>query len=1733
MDFSLGTRVFSRQPGFMRMPMKTRLLIGFLTAVALQTARAQFVMDCSCFSTQAVLMTNACQAVVPDLCQFTNCYYSAIVPPVPLMCSQNPSAGTVVGPGTYGISVTVSDPNGTAQSCAVLFTVNPPAGGGQFSLICASNKTVECGTAWNFDPPTPTNYCCPHPGTPGNGVTITVVSTVTNGTCPQVITRTWQGVDDCGKSATCSQTVTVVDTTPPVLDCNCLQNPAVVQLTVTACSNAIPDLCLLAGSCATDNCGPLTCSQSPAAGTVVFPGTHPITVTIYDCASNSASCTVNFVVTAPPGGCNTNPCVPAPPGMMAWWPLDETAGATVYADFSGSGNTVVVESGGPLGNAGSPSPVAGKVAGASDFIGPGQRGRVPIPSALNVGNGSFTIDAWVKPKQPGGPSDWHCIVDKYDRSSSRGYTLAIQTGKLVLVAGDGTPQVFVSNNSLSFVLWTFVAVVVDRTANTVTFHFNGFSEPPQSLAPAGSFNSSVDLLIGNYYPSPNPQGLLTIDELEIFNRTLTLSEMNALWNADSFGKCKTNCIPQTRVWNTGMGGPSGNMALGAGTTDPNYTLASGPGGCAGPAQVLNAGSLPGQWVPNGPDSQWIGGGLLANCDPGVYHYRLCFYVPCTDGASIIGQWTADDWGEIFLNGQPTGHTVPSTQFSNNSFDRWHPVNLTNGFVCGTNCLDLYVTNASISINPTGLRAELTNVFNDCCCPPAQTIFSVFSGQNSAGPLTAGAPDTQFVLTCAPPGVSVTTSVVVYPHPLWIPNGPNSQWIGPNQFNNAPAGVYCYTFNFVIPCPPGTPIKASLTGRWSADDTGTIYLNGNPTGNTLPNGWAFLNWQAINITSGFVSGLNSLTFYVTNAGGPTGLRLELTGSASCCACTNPPDCSCTFTNGDFEQFVPVNGTGGGWTSSGLFAGAGWQSSGGNPGGTFLLNNVGDPNTDPTISQTICCLKPGQCYTIRGQRKVQAWFGQTAPSFAVLLDGATILALPVPSNPADANWYDFAVSFTATNACQTIGFAAEINGTDVSYWIDNIRLECCQTNSCIVCPQLNQTVVGCPPLMPNFTTNSFAGPGCTPVGPLTVTQSIPPGTPLTPGTTTVVIIRVCDATGYCRDCDIIVTAVSTAGTPIINCPRDMVLLTCTNAATAYYTVTASGNVGPVVCTPPSGTVFSLGTHFVTCTATNQCGASATCSFNVTVRPQRPRWLCPWIAIGISATPLGQAQLTSIPNLGSSGQDGVSIDNIGSSGQDGVRIEIGPAQKFTFSTELDFTQPEGAQLDIALPPDPVNPDGTPLLSFRSKGANGYCLKSNTKFTDDPNATYRSIVIDTNGDLHSSVTLDAVEMDTEVLANIIHQPGVTSVVMTVTLDCITREVTLEFPHCLWSRDRHRPKGWDGCIYGNRPPGTHRGRFTLSPLTSVVSPRITTLDLRARGVSTVSFEDPAITAVGRKWGDGHVTLMKAYDDGSEQGVEFTSFGNGGGVHVNLGHSESFNMKLQKFETGDVPTQDDLLTRTIGPIRGLTNRPPPPFLDAMLLHGTSGGVECSADFSNIGAATVHVLIYNHGMLVAERTGVSGQLSQPIFTLPDWPIGLGKLGGRVSCRSGTIKVGPIRFPGGGGGGLLPADAALPGETVMGDEFRILAELPDSAPHPDYYSSFEFLASDGMDFALTGLQRTLACTPVPLAIGQTSEGLTLTWSAESFRLQGAENVTGPWYDLGVASPVSLNSTHPARFFRLVCD
>jgi hypothetical protein len=87
-----------------------------------------------------------------------------------------------------------------------------------------------------------------------------------------------------------------------------------------------------------------------------------------------------------------------------------------------------------------------------------------------------------------------------------------------------------------------------------------------------------------------------------------------------------------------------------------------------------------------------------------------------------------------------------------------------------------------------------------------------------------------------------------------------------------------------------------------------------------------------------------------------------------------------------------------------------------------------------------------------------------------------------------------------------------------------------------------------------------------------------------------------------------AVGANTSPLITCPSDVSVsndFSQCSAVVNYPAPLVSGGTGNivVVCIPPSGSVFPLGTTTVTCTATDAVGHIGTCSFIVTVNDPEP--------------------------------------------------------------------------------------------------------------------------------------------------------------------------------------------------------------------------------------------------------------------------------------------------------------------------------------------------------------------------------------------------------------------------------------------------------------------------------------------------------------------------------------------------
>ncbi len=237
------------------------------------------------------------------------------------------------------------------------------------------------------------------------------------------------------------------------------------------------------------------------------------------------------------GNCSSCPtpatCVKAPPNMMAWWPLDEPAGALAH-DLAGFNPGTWI---------GGPTAGAGRRGGALCFAGPAAYVRVSDGSQINFGStADFSIDAWIKPSTVSGAS---MILDKRVPvgANFRGYALGLQGASLVFMIQDGTNAAVAYTSGAVIVpnQWQHVAVTVKRSLNGGTAYLNG--APIGTFDPlatgAGSVTNASPLYIGR-----DLSGTIgftgCLDEVELFCRELSGAEVMSLWSP---GKCREWCSP--------------------------------------------------------------------------------------------------------------------------------------------------------------------------------------------------------------------------------------------------------------------------------------------------------------------------------------------------------------------------------------------------------------------------------------------------------------------------------------------------------------------------------------------------------------------------------------------------------------------------------------------------------------------------------------------------------------------------------------------------------------------------------------------------------------------------------------------------------------------------------------------------------------------------------------------------------------------------------------------------------------------------------------------------------------------------------------------------------------------------------------------------------------------------------------------------------------------------------------
>jgi uncharacterized protein (TIGR03437 family) len=213
--------------------------------------------------------------------------------------------------------------------------------------------------------------------------------------------------------------------------------------------------------------------------------------------------------------------------LVSWWPGD-----TNNNDIAGSNNPQDA------------SGVALVPAEVLDGFSLGTNGYLEVAPSASLANQNFTWAAWVKPigAGPNNDSTGSTIVqqDIDDYSLSVALYWRSSDNRFLFVFGNSSTESFASTDTFATGVFYHLAATYD--GSVFRLFVNGVAEGSFSEAKSVAYStnpwtigSSGQIGIGVGYPR-TLNGV--VDELQTFNRALTQSELQAIYNAGSAGECK-------------------------------------------------------------------------------------------------------------------------------------------------------------------------------------------------------------------------------------------------------------------------------------------------------------------------------------------------------------------------------------------------------------------------------------------------------------------------------------------------------------------------------------------------------------------------------------------------------------------------------------------------------------------------------------------------------------------------------------------------------------------------------------------------------------------------------------------------------------------------------------------------------------------------------------------------------------------------------------------------------------------------------------------------------------------------------------------------------------------------------------------------------------------------------------------------------------------------------------------
>lgn len=358
------------------------------------------------------------------------------------------------------------------------------------------------------------------------------------------------------------------------------------------------------------------------------------------------------------------PCTPPPQGMVSWWPGDKNP-----QDIADS-NTGTLKYGASFG--------LGKVQQSFDLTSTASSPSFPhveVSDNASLWLPQLTIDAWVKWADPNSPPGGNppgstitpAMIVSRIRPEGYGYELHISWAEPIAQFDlyqsadhqNGTFATLYGSRTITDGGWHHIAGtydgtwmnlyvdgVLDNALHSVHVGTSSTTGPGPAFFPEGPLYLPGDpLFIGERSHQAREQFKGWIDEVEIFDRALTPSEIQEIYFAGSAGKCKCRPLADGSGCTKGGCGCFGECIDGGYCDNPDCCLVADDCLCYAPnsqESIKLCGDCFGQCNdgsycddPHAPSSCWTGQGGPVCWEP-WYHYSVylcgdCFG-QCYDGS---------------------------------------------------------------------------------------------------------------------------------------------------------------------------------------------------------------------------------------------------------------------------------------------------------------------------------------------------------------------------------------------------------------------------------------------------------------------------------------------------------------------------------------------------------------------------------------------------------------------------------------------------------------------------------------------------------------------------------------------------------------------------------------------------------------------------------------------------------------------------------------------------------------------------------------------------------------------------------------------------------------------------------------------------------------------------------------------------------------------------------------------